>query len=162
MPIYGLLAPDTSGNAWWEPSSIALTNDLYAARQVLRFKDTATKITAAGAFTIPKNYVGSAALVLRWAISAITGNVQLTGDYRAIADGESFDPTTHQESVNSGAVAVPGTTFLEKETSISLTSANFSVDDLVEILIGRDGSSGNDTAAADLLLLMAWLQYADA
>lgn len=159
--IYYALAPDASGNCWWEPASIADSNDLFPTNQVLRFKDTGTKITAGMRYTIQKNYVGTAKLVLRWKISATSGNVQLTGDYRAIADGESGDPTTFQESVNSGAVAVPGTTLLEKETSITLTSGNFAVDDVVEILIGRDGSSGNDTAAADLLLLMASFEYAD-
>lgn len=153
--------PDTSGNVFFEPSSIKLTNDLYS-RLVCIFNDTGTKLSLRGSFTVPKNYIGTAKCVVRWATSATSGNVQLAFDYRAIADTESFDPTTHQESVNSGAVAVPGTAWLEKETSIDLTAANLAVDDLVDFLISRSGESGNDTAAAAVMLLAAWFQFADA
>lgn len=162
IPILGFgTVPDTSGSVFLESSSTKLTNDLYP-RLVICFNDTATKIGIRGSFMVPKNYVSAPKLAYRWACSATSGNVQWSADYRAIADGESFDPTTHQESVNSGAVAVPGTTFLEKETLISLTAGNFAIDDVVEFLASRDGSSGNDTAAAAVLLLGLWFEYADA
>jgi hypothetical protein len=161
-PILGFgTVPDSSGSVFLEPSSIKLTNDLYP-RLVWVFNDTATKISLYGAFPVPHNYVSAAALVLRWATLATTGNAQWDFDYRAIADAESFDPTTHQESVNSGAVAVPGTAKNEKETVISLTAANFAADDWVEFILSRDGASANDTAAAALVLLGAQFQYADA
>lgn len=162
IPILGFATvPDASGSVFMEPSATKLTNDLYP-RLVWCFNDTATKISLYGSFGVPKNFVSAPALVYRWATSVTTGNVQWSADYRAIADGESFDPTTHQESVNSGAVAVPGTAWLEKETTINLTAANLAADDLVEFLASRDGNSGNDTAAAALLLLGLFFQYQDA
>lgn len=161
IPILGFgTTPDGSGSVFPEPSSIKLANDLYP-RLVWVFNDTATKISLYGAFLVPKNYVSAPALVVRWATTATTGNVQWALDYRAIADGESFDPTTHQESVTSGAIAVPGTAKLEKETSINLTAANLAIDDWVEFILSRDGASGNDTAAAALMLIGASFGYAD-
>jgi len=160
--FFNSLTPDTSGNCWWEPSSIYLANDLYPTLMVLRYKDTSTKISASGSLMVPKNYVGTAKVGAVWLISVTSGNVQISCDYRSIAAAESFDPTTHQESVNSGAVAVPGTTLLLKETLIALTSGNLAVDDILALLLSRDGSSGNDTAAADLILVDAFLEWADA
>ncbi len=59
-------------------------------------------------------------------------------------------------------VTVPGTARLEKETTITLTSANLAVGDLVQGQIIRDGSDASaDTAAASAYLLGAWFQYAD-
>jgi hypothetical protein len=161
IPILGIATvPDGSGSVFQEPSSIKLANDLYPSL-IWVFNDTATKISLYGRFLVPKNYVSAPALVVRWFTTATTGNVQWDIDYRAIADAESFDPTTHQESVNSGAVAVPGTAKLEKETTINLTAANFAVDDWVEFILSRDGASGNDTAAAAVGLIGAGFQYAD-
>lgn len=159
-PIYFGLDPDTSGSVWWEPRSVLLTNDKYN-RQWLVFADTATKLWASGSFRVPDNYVGSPNFVVRWATAATSGNLIVDGEYRAIADGESADPTTNQEAVTSGAVAAPGTTWLEKETVIALTGANFAAGDLVEYDVGRDGSD-SDTIAASVVFCDVLFRYADA
>lgn len=160
LPIYDGLAPDTSGNCWWESSGIALTNDLYPTRQVLRFKDTSTLIYAYASFRVPQNYVGTAKFTYRYAVNATSGNASLKCNYKSVADGESFDPTTADETPAADTAAVPGTAFLEKERTISLTSANLVAGDVVEFAFGRDGA-GSDTVAADLLLLGLWFTYAD-
>lgn len=161
LPIYNGLAPDTSGNAFWETSSVKLANDLYPTRQVLVYKDTATLIYAYGAFRVPQNYVGTAKLTYRYAVNATSGNASFKCNYKSIADGESFDPTTADETPAVSTVATPGTAFLEKEGSITLTSGNLVAGDLLEFGFGRDGA-GADTIAADLMLLGLAFTYNDA
>jgi hypothetical protein len=160
LPILGFAAlPDTSGSVWAEPSSISLSNDQYPAL-IFRFADTSGKIGLRTRFVVPKNYVGTAKIVLIWGVNATSGNVVWDVDYRAIASGESFDPNSHQESVT-GTTAAPGTAFLQAVTTINLTSGNLAVDDVVEMTISRDGADGSDTTAADALLFAALFEYAD-
>ena len=157
----GLAAPDGSGNVYPNLFSAKATNDLWKG-QCFVFKDTSTKDSLALVFKVPKNYVGTPKLVITWGTVVTSGNVEWETDYRAIAAAESLDPTTWQETVASGAVAVPGTTLLSKETSLALTGGNFSVDDLVLLHLSRKGSSGNDTAADDVEVLDVEFEYADA
>ena len=156
-----LLQPDTSGNVFWQPSSILDTNDLYPTNQVLIFKDTATLLKSFASFLVPANYVGTAKVVVRYKTTVTTGNVLWTLDYRAIANGESGDPSTHQESLAGTATAVAGTTNLLSDITFTLTSANIAANDTMLISINRNGA-GADTAAASLQLVDAYFEYSDA
>jgi len=156
----GLLTPDTSGNVFWQPASILDTNDKFPTVQVLAFKDTATLDTAMATFQVPKNYVGTAKVFIRYKTTATSGNTLWTVDYRAVADGESGDQATFQESLAGTATAVPGTTNLLKDLAFTLTSANLAVDDTVYITVGRNGA-GADTVAATLQLVEAIFEYSD-
>ncbi len=164
VPILGAATtPDTSGNVWQEPAAINfLSNDRYP-QNVFAFADTSTRDTLGGNFRIPQNYVGTAKIGLVWACVPTSGNVRLEFDYRAIADGESGDPSSDQESVAS-TVAVPGTARLLKVTEITLTSGNFAAGDLVQFAIARDGAESGplDTLAGVLYLLSAYFSYQDA
>jgi len=156
----GLLVPDTSGNVFWQPSAILDTNDLAPSSQVLVFKDTATLDTAAATFSVPKNYVGTAKVIVRYKCTATSGNVLWTLDYRAIAATETGDPSSWQESLAGTATAVPGTTNLLADISFTLTSANLAADDTVLVRVGRNGA-GADTVAASVQLVGAVFEYAD-
>lgn len=157
-----LLQPDTSGNAVWQAASVLDTNDLYPTNQVLIFKDTSTLIKSFGTFLIPANYVGTAKIVVRYKTTVTTGNVLWTLDYRAIAVGETGDPTTHQESLAGTATAVPATINLLADITFTLTSANLAANDTIYISLNRNGVGGTpDTAAASLQLIDAYLEYAD-
>lgn len=156
-----LLNPDTSGSVWWQPSSILDSNDLAPTDQMLIFADTSTLLTASCHFQVPKNYVGTAKVYVRYKTTVTSGNVLWTVDYRAIAAGESGDPSTWQESLAGSATAVAGTTNLLSDISFTLTDSNLAVDDTVLIRIGRNGA-GADTAAASLQLVDAIFEYADA
>lgn len=160
VSFHGLLVPDTGGNVFWQPSSILDTNDLAPSVPVLIFKDTATLDTAVATVMVPKNYVGTAQIILRYKTTVTTGNTLWTADYRAIAETESGDPSTWQESLAGTATAVPGTTNLLKDITFTLTSANLAADDTLLIRIGRNGA-GADTAAASLQLIDAILEYTD-
>jgi hypothetical protein len=154
------LAPDTTGNVFWQPASILDTNDLYPTNPVLVFTDTATHDKANGRFVVPKNYVGSASLVLRYKTTLTSGNTLWTANYTSIANAETGDPAAAQETLNGTATAVPGTTNLLKDITIALTAGNFAADDTVLIQIGRNGA-GADTAAGSLQLIDAFFDYAD-
>jgi len=155
-----LLSPDTSGNVWWQPAGILDTNDLAPTNQVLIFANTSTLDTASCTFMVPKNYVGTAKIIVRYKTTVTSGNVLWTLDYRAIAAGESGDPATWQESLAGSATAVAGTTNLLSDIEFTLTSSNLAVDDTVLIRVSRNGA-GADTAAASLQLVDAVFEYAD-
>jgi hypothetical protein len=159
--FFGALTPDPAGGAYWQPASILDTNDLYPGAEVLVFPDTGTKIAAFCRIPVPKNYVGTAKIGLRWKTSATTGDVVWDADYRSIAVNEPGDPTTHQESVTVTDTADPTARDLN-DAEMSLTSANLAVDDTLHISIARDGANGSDTLAAPAELIDAWLEYADA
>jgi len=156
---YGTL-PDTSGNMFFEPASVKLSNDLYGGHVGI-FKDSGTKVSLKCRITVPENYVGTPVIVADIAANATTGNVVLDVDYRAIADGESYDPSTHQESVTA-TVTMPGTAFLRKRATLSLTGSNLAPGDTLEVLFSRDGAQAADTLAADLMLFDLTFEYADA
>lgn len=155
-----LLTPDTSGNVWWQPSSILDTNDLYPTRPVLVFADTATKDSAMCEFPMPKNYVGTAKLGVRFKTTATSGNVLWTVDYTSKSTGETGDPSAHQRSLAGTATAVAGTTNFEAEVLLTATDADFAIDDLVSVMVSRNGA-GADTVAASMQLLEAFFEYAD-
>jgi putative transposon-encoded protein len=163
LPILGWpTKPDGSGDVFFEPFSIQATNDVWD-RLVAVFNDTATRIGLHGGFAVPKDYVGSANLVLVWTSTAVAGNVAWDCDYRAVGgdDAESLDQAGTQESVT-GTAAAPTAALNRLETSIAFTAANFSPDDEVEFTLFRDGTDAADTMAAAAILFGAFFEYADA
>jgi hypothetical protein len=163
IPILnGNTLPDTSGNVFYEPYNIKATNDLWRHGHWI-FNDTATDLFLYGLFNVPKNYVGTASIIIVWTSTATSGNVVWGFDYRAVGgnDAESLDQGTAQES---GTVtdAAPGATDRRLETSISLTGSNIVADDTVEFILSRDGTSGSDTMAAAAQIVGLYFQYADA
>lgn len=163
IPILGFgTVPDTSGNVWLEPYSIAATNDVWG-RLIARFKDSGTRVGLHGGFSVPKNYVGSAKLAVIWTSSATSGDVEWDFDYRAVTgdNSESLDQAGSQESVNLNDSA-PGAAHRRMECLITLTAGNFAADDEVEFALFRDGTDGGDTMAADALVFAVIFEYADA
>lgn len=157
----GLLVPDTSGNAYWQPASILDTNDLYGTSQVLIFADSGTKVGASCVIPVPKNYVGTAKIGVRWKATATSGDVVFDVDYRSIATNEAGDPSSHQESLTVTDTA-DGTARDLNDAEVTLTASNLAVDDSLFVTISRDGASGSDTMAASAQLVEAYLEYADA
>lgn len=153
--------PDTSGNVFFEPYTIKATNDVWG-RLVAVFNDTATRIGLAGGFTVPKNYVGTAKLIIVWTTTATTGAVVWDFEYRAVGgdDTTSLDQAGTQESLTVTDTA-PGAANRRMETSITLTAGNFAVDNEVEFNFYRDGTDGADTLAAAALGVALLFEYTD-
>ena len=163
LPIIAWPAlPDAGGEVFFEPFSVKAVNDQWN-RLVLVFNDTSTRKGIEIGFAVPKNYIGTAGLVIVWTANAITGDVEWDFDYRAVGgnDTESLDQTGTQESVNSNDTA-PGAAFRRLEISIALTDGNFAIDDEVTAQIFRDGTDAGDTMAAAALVFEVFFEYSDA
>jgi hypothetical protein len=165
IPILGWATnPDVSGDVFFEPATIKGTNDFFKGI-VLVFNDSGADDELFGRFNVPKNYVGTANLVIVWTTTAITGDVEWGFAYRAVGgnDSESLDQTTAQESLLSGNNdTAPSATDERMEFSISLTDANFAVDDTVQFIFSREGADGGDGISAAIRVVDLFFEYADA
>jgi putative transposon-encoded protein len=162
IPILGFnTIPDTSGNVFVEPYSVKATNDVWPY-SIICFNDTATRIGIRGAFAVPKNYVGTPAVVIVWTSTATSGNVVWDFDYRSVGGDNttSLDQATVQQAVTV-TDAAPSAANNRLEVSISLTAGNFAVDNTVQFNFYRDGADGADTMAAAALLHGLSFQYTD-
>jgi len=153
--------PDTSGNVFLEPTSVVFANDRFNVL-VWGFADTATRDKLHFSFNVPKNYVGTASFRLKWYCNVTSGNSLWKVNYKAMADTESADPSTDDEDLSFGSVAVPGTAKLWKYTSVNATSGNFVADDQVHGSLSRDGVNESSGAAATLYVGALHFIYADA
>lgn len=163
IPILGFgTVPDDGGEVFFEPYSIKATNDVWK-RLVAIFNDTSSRKGLRGGFTVPKNYVGSANLIIVWTTTATSGDVEWDFDYRAVGgnDTESLDQSGTQESVNSNDTA-PSAVHERMEISIALTDGNFASDDEVEFEFFRDGADAGDTMAAAAIVFALFFEYSDA
>lgn len=162
IDLLSRLDQDPSGNVYWKPSSIDDANDRFPHR-VLAFKDTGTKISISGQFTVPKNWTSTngSKIIIRWKTTATTGDVVWDVEYKAVAAGESLDPSTDDEALTVTDTAA-GTARLANDCEVALTEANLAVDDTVLFTIARDGASGSDTLAAEAHIEEIWLEYLDA
>ena len=163
IPILGFgTIPDNSGDVFIEKYDIKATNDVWD-RLVFVFNDTASRIGLHGGFAVPKDYVGTAKIVIVWTSTATSGDVEWDFDYRAVGgnDLESLDQSGTQETVNSNDTA-PSAAHERMEFSLTLTSGNLAIDDDVEFTLFRDGTDAGDTMAASALLFSLFFEYADA
>lgn len=168
IPITGIsVQPDATGEMWFEPYSILATNDVWK-HDIGRFgASNAAQPTVRhgfyGSCNVPKNYVGSAVLVIVWTATLTSGDVVWDFEYRSVAgnDANSLDQSGTEESVTVTDTA-PGAANRRLEVTINLTSANLAADETVEFFFARDGADGADTMAGSALLFDLLLQYADA
>lgn len=161
-PIFGWQTkPDSTGDVWVEPYAIKATNDQWN-HYVMVFSDTSTRIGVYGLFTVPQNYTDTANLVIIWAATVTSGDVEWDFDYRATGgnDTESLDQSGTQESVNSNDTA-PSAANERMEITIALTDGNFAAGDTVQFFLARDGSDSGDTLSGDVLLFEAYFEYND-
>lgn len=155
--------PESAGFVFQGPQAEGLVNDLYPGL-VWIFVDTVTRDTLGFRFEVPQNYVGSPAFKVEYFTPASTGNYRAEIDYRAIADGETFDPATDQENLVQ-TIAVPGTARLLDIASIgSPTAGNFVVGDIVTGVLARDGAEAGplDTVGARIYVTDLIFEYSDA
>lgn len=168
IPILGFATrPDGTGEAFFEPEDVNFGSSDLAKQFVLALgaglaAQPTVKHGVYGAFRVPKNYVGTAKLIIEWSATLTTGNVVFDFDYNAVGgnDAESLDPAAWQESVTV-TDAAPATARRKLSAEVSLTSANLAIDDLVQFFFGRDGVDGSDTMAGRAYVFAVLLEYAD-
>lgn len=159
IPAIAFLPNLGNSNVYPKPSSIDDSNDRFP-HEILAFKDSGTRIGASAVFAVPKNYVGTPKAYVSWKSTATTGDVVWDVDTKAIADGESLDPSTDDDAQTVTATT-PGTARLRKDSSVTLTGT-YAPDDLVQISVYRDGAQGADTLAAEALFEGVFFEFADA
>ena len=168
IPILGFATrPDDTGECFFEPADVNFgTNDLarefvLALGSALAAQPT-VKHGVYGAFRVPKNYVGSAVIVIEWSATLTSGNVVFDFDYNAVGgdDTESLDPAAWQESVTT-TDAAPATARRKLSRTVSLTSGKLAVDDIVSFFFGRDGADGSDTMAGRAYVRELTFEFAD-
>src|SRR5690606_738354 len=156
IPILGHTTRPADGVAI-VPTELVDANDLYP-RLLYGFPDSGTKIGISGAFRVPDDYDGGAAIVVVWRTTETSGDVVFDVDYTAVAQGESLDPSSHQESV-SETDSAPGTAHLRADTTLSLTAANFAPRDVVLFTLSGDGADNADDLAGVVLLEGVYFSY---
>jgi putative transposon-encoded protein len=158
IPAIAFLPNLGNSNVYPKPSSIDDANDRFPV-EILAFKDSGTRIGASARFAVPKNYVGTPKIQAHWKTTATTGDVVWDVDTKAIADGESLDPSTDDDAQTVTTTA-PGTARLRKDSEVTLTGT-YAPDDIVQVSVYRDGAQAADTLAAEALLEGISFQYAD-
>lgn len=160
IPILGFnTMPDASGQVYFEPYNVKATNDFWRHGHWV-FDNPSADRHLYGVFNVPKNFVGSAVIVVVWTSTVTSGNFGIEFAYRGITgnDSESLDQATAVETVNTTDVA-PGATDRRMEISLSLTSSNLAADDTVEFRFTRDDSA--DTLAGSVQIVQLLFEYAD-
>jgi hypothetical protein len=168
IPILGFATrPDDTGEAGFESADLNFgANDLVKGfvlglGSALAGQPT-VKHGVYGRFRVPKNNIGTAVLVIEWSATVTSGNVVFDFDYNAVGgnDTESLDPSGWQESVTV-TDAAPGTARRKLAITVSLTSANLAIDDIVDFFFGRDGADGADTMAGRAYVVEVSFEYSD-
>lgn len=162
IDLLPLLKPDSSGNCYWKPSTIDDANDRFV-NDVLAFKDSSTKVKATGSFTVPKNWVSTdgSKIVVIWKTTATSGNLVLDFDYKAVAVGESLDPSTDDETLTVTDAAA-GTARLANAAEMPLDETKLAVDDIVLFALSRDSLDAADTlTGVEAHLVAAYFEYLD-
>lgn len=139
-----------AGNSWF--TAAALT--AYDAGYWEFKKDVKGKVY--GKVFVPHNYSSGGALKLQIAANATSGVTTLSVATKAVADAESLNPSSLTDETDQD-ITVPGTAYLRKEVSFTLSEA-LAADDLLIVEIFHVGDATNDTLAVNTLLFGAQLQ----
>jgi hypothetical protein len=158
--------PDTSGEAFFEPSSILRTNDVWN-NDILRLGSAAAasptvKHGVYGSFEVPEDYVNSAVIRFIWSSSLIANDVVLFFDYRTVAgnDANSLDQAGTEEALTVTDTA-PGAAHRRMEATITPTAGNFVAGETVQFYLGRDGAAVGDTIVGPAYLENVLFEYSD-
>lgn len=148
-----LLNPQVSANAGNTFFSVLGLTDWDAGHWEF-VKDVDGKIY--GIVKVPPDYSSGGALKMSIAANATSGATRLGVGTKAVADGESMNPTLTDETKQD--ITVPGTAYLRKVVSFTLTET-LAASDLLLVEIFHEGSHTNDSLAVNTLLFGAWLEY---
>lgn len=163
MPIFGRFQPDTSGDV--HPSFLDIEMTMANAKRIdcmVMEYPTGSDIGGELAFTIPQNYAGSPALVIKGVLDGTAANTLAFGAQQiAVGDDETVDVAYETEDLANTDLDVSGHADEDLlEETITLTpSAAFQPGDLVFLRFYRDDSV--DDTTIDFLLTDLLFQYSD-
>ncbi len=162
IPIFGSSGvPDTSGDVFVVPGTVAHANFTNIDDLVVVFNNGAAIEKLHCAFRVPKDFVGSPVLGWLWTQPTGTGNVKWESLYNAAASGESADGAVGDEVTPSVVTAPTAENWLETTHTITATLA---VDDLVRVDLRRDPPDAGDSLAQLVIVHpeSIFFEYADA
>lgn len=116
-------------------------------------------------FPMPDDYSSTPVLKINYAAtSATSGDVVWACQVMAVSSGDSQDvDTASYAAINSATDTVPGTAGHLKSASISITNNDsLAAGDHVFLKLFRDADNASDTAAGDIELISARLEYTTA
>ena len=150
ISLHTPISATSGGNAFWTVA--AQTN--YDMGHWAFLKDVNGKVY--GQVLVPAALAATGGnLILHVAANATTGVTRLSVATKAVADGESFNPTFTSETAQD--ITVPGTAYLRKDVTFALTEALAAFDTLL-VQVYHEGAHANDTLAVNTLLLGASLE----
>jgi hypothetical protein len=142
-----------AGNAFW--TAAALTD--WDAGHWEFIKDLEGKIY--GIVKVPHAISSTAGnIVLEIGANATSGVTRLQIGHKAVADGESMNPTL--TDITAQDITVPATAYLRKKVTVAATEALVS-DDILIVEVFHDGDHANDTLAVNTILWGAWLEVTE-
>lgn len=106
---------------------------------------------------LPKDFVpgGFPTLNLLWNCTTNTGNVRFTVSVTSLVDGDTAGTILLSSTTDN---AVPGTVDTLELTTISLTTIP-EPNDIIALVLSREGAHANDTNAGQVSLYAVWLEY---
>lgn len=129
-----------------------------AYRSALAFSNSVSEKSRSISFEMPA-FTGTLTAKVKFAIAATSGNVRfrIQIEARTPLDSGNTNTTTSYDTANSSAsTAVPATTYVEAELSITLTNNNGVVaGDRVTFTIDRDVSVGSNAAGDCFVYLVS-------
>jgi hypothetical protein len=110
-----------------------------------------------GYVRVPSDYASGGVIRLALAANQTSANVtRMQLATKAVADGESLNPTLTDES--GVDVTMPTTAYQRKDVTFTLTET-LAAGDLLIVEVFHDGDHANDTLTVSTLLWGAWLEY---
>lgn len=111
-----------------------------------------------GHIRVPQDYAGTPAVKLSIGANATSGVSRLAVSSYRTADAASYDGTYTTEAAQD--VTVPGTAYLRKDVTFSITTASITAGDDLMVRVDHEGAHANDTLAVPTILFSAVFQYA--
>jgi hypothetical protein len=166
IPILSNVKPDPAVSLALVGSQItAATAPSVGNQYCYVIADAGADVGVNARFDVPKNYVGSPALIVKGILDGAPGASDTLGfglRKRAVANNEAADGTFDAEEVVSSTIGSSGSNHADEdevELSISLTAGHYSADDQVFYYLFLDTSGSN--YAGNFLLTGAYFQYVD-
>lgn len=158
VSIIGRLAPDNSGDVFWQPYSVLATTAAIDP-MVLVFQDSAAKDGARGFFTVPQDYAGTPQLVVVWTANATTGTMTVDLSFTARSGTEDMDAAAGNTD-DTVTDTKTSTAFAREEAVItSMSTADFAAGDNVFVEVFRD--SVTDSLAVSAIWFDVLFRYSD-
>lgn len=161
IPILGGDAiPDTTGDVYIVPGTVAHANFTTIDPMVVVFDNGAAIGALDFAFEVPKEFVGSPVLGWKWTQPTGTGDVKWESLYNASGDGEASSGALGDEVTPTVVTAPTAENWLETTHTITATLA---IDDYVRVRLRRDPADAGDTLAQLVIVPVAsiFFQFSD-